>query len=146
MRFFLIIFCMYLLIGCQHKDNGMVVGNKLFVVEGYQHQLKEQGLEEVRTFPYFHEPFIVVAKNFKQEQLAVLYRSSGQIDTIKLPLSYEGILEKLATYGYPVKSSPIEMENVYLFEINRKMVWSYDNKGETVYLSDKGELINPFTN
>ncbi|NLK96807.1 MAG: hypothetical protein GX272_01850, partial [Epulopiscium sp.] len=46
----------------------VAVGNKLYIPEGYNNKLNEMGFVEVVPMPYFHEPFITVAKDVNENQ------------------------------------------------------------------------------
>jgi tRNA splicing endonuclease len=60
-------------------------------------------LSEIASFPYFHEPFICVTKDKNDLQYAVIFHSADKFETLKLPITYENIINQLEAQGFKIK-------------------------------------------
>ncbi|NOU67035.1 hypothetical protein GC096_23605 [Paenibacillus sp. LMG 31461] len=83
-----------------------------------------------------------MAKDEEGAQYAVVFRSAEKVDTTKLPVSYESILARVKEEV----QRDILKENLHVFEINNKLVWSFNDGMGTMYMDLKGEVLaDPFT-
>jgi hypothetical protein len=122
-----------------------VSGDKLFIPEGYEEQLAGMSLTEVAALPYFTQPFICVAKDKQGSQYAVLFRSSGKVDTVTLPISYEKIVHLIQAEGFDLTRDPNSLWNLHLFEIGDTLYWHFDDGTGKVYMDLEGKVTsNPF--
>lgn len=126
------------------NGRGPVTGDKLYVKENYKQDLAQMKLTEVAAMPYFTEPFVCAARDDQGKELAVLFRRSGQIDTVALPVSYEDILRHVAPDSEGDKAR-IAASNLHLFEIGKHLYWSYTDGNGTMYMNLGGEQVtDPF--
>ncbi|QYR22625.1 hypothetical protein KZ483_06600 [Paenibacillus sp. sptzw28] len=136
------------LIGCgggetidKQGSTSDVTGDKLYIPEGYKNELGKRGLTEVIAKPYFQSPFITIAKDKKDNQVAVIFRDDGKTDQVELPLKYEQIVSLLKE-KYPNKE--LLQENIHIFDINGQLYWNYAPE-EHMYLNLMGEEVaDPF--
>lgn len=135
------------LIGCENsvQQNNAVIGNKLYIPEGYDTQLSSLKLTEVAQLPYFTKPFISVAKDEDGQQFAVLFHSSDKVDSVKLPVSYEETIKRIELKGFKIKVGTASVQNLHMFEINNNLFWNSEDGTGKVYLTLKGEVVSdPF--
>ncbi len=121
-----------------------IAGDKLYIADGYMDKLAELGLTEVAAKPYFHSPFITIAKDKSGKEYAVLFYKEGKVDKRELPVTYEEIINIFEHRNYPVTKS-ILTENVHLFEINRDLFWCLNGDNNSVYLNVLGHEADPFS-
>jgi hypothetical protein len=141
-QLFVIMIIMIVFIGC---NNMAISGDKLYITEGYKQQLSAMNLTEVAALPYFTQPFICIAKNAKEQQLAVIFRNSEKPAVVKLPLTYEEIIHRVESEGFQVKSGTDSFGNLHLFEINKNLVWNFGDGTGKVYLDLEGKVVtDPF--
>lgn len=124
-------------------SNDIKIGNKLYIPDGYESKLESLKLTEVAALPYFSSPFITVAKDKDGKQYAVLYYNSGEVRQEELPVKYEEMISLLDNKGYKIKEQG-NVQNLHLFEINKKLIWNYGDGENKIYLDLKGDEINPF--
>jgi hypothetical protein len=137
-----IIIIMIVLIGC---NNQAISGDKLYITEGYKQQLSAMKLTEVAALPYFTQPFICIAQNAQGQQFAVVFRASEKTEAVKLPLTYEDIIHRVESEGFQVKDETASLGNLRLFEINKSLVWNFNDGTGKVYLDLEGKVItDPF--
>jgi hypothetical protein len=123
----------------------VAVGNKLYIPEGYNNKLNEMGFVEVVPMPYFHEPFITVAKDVNENQYAIIFRENGNVEKEKLPVHYEDIANKLIVKGCDLTSFPEAKNNLHLFEINQKLFWNFEDGNSKIFLDAYGNEDDPFS-
>jgi hypothetical protein len=126
------------------ETNNDTTGDKLYVPKEYKQILKTKNLTEIVALPYFKSPFISIAKNTTGDQFAVIFRDSGQTEVAKLPIKYEGIVKTIESKGFNINSSTSSLKNLHLFEINKKLVWNYEEGSMKIYLDLDGKEVNPF--
>ncbi len=119
-----------------------MAGDVLYIADGYKDKLAEMGLTEVVAKPYFHSPFITIAKDKSGKEYAVLFYKEGKVDKRELPVTYEEIINVLEHKSYPVIKK-INIENINIFEINRELFWCFSEE-KTVYLNAFGKEEDPF--
>ncbi|UJF36127.1 hypothetical protein [Paenibacillus hexagrammi] len=129
----------------QSNKSGDVAGDSLYVPEGYQKKLESLKLTEVVAMPYFKSPFISVAQDSNGTQFAVIFRESGEIDRVQLPVRYVEIMNLIESKGYKIKLSE-NNKNLHLFEIKGNIVWNYAEGDKKLYLDKEGKEIDPFIN
>lgn len=95
----------------------------------------EKKLIEIAALPYFRSPFISIAKNNREEQFAVIFRDTGDIEVVSLPVHFEEIIKMIELKGFKITVS-----NIHLFEIHNRLIWNY----EKIYLDLYGNEIDPF--
>lgn len=141
--------CM-MLFGCGDQSNQSVndssekvAVNKLFIPDDYESILKELELTEIVAKPRFKSPFFTIARNQNNEQLVVLIRDTGEVTTTKLPKTLEEIIQVLQAKGFSITASNENYENLLLLEINKQIVWNYEEDSK-VYLNLEGNEIDPF--
>ena len=122
-----------------------ITGNSFFIPKGYEQILKAKGLSEIAAMPYFKSPFITIAKNNNEDQFAVIIRDTGETEVVKLPVKIEGILKILELKGFKITASNIYFKNLHLFEINKRLVWNYEEDAK-IYLDLESKEIDPFKN
>jgi hypothetical protein len=135
------------LFGCElsSQQNEAVAGDELYVPEGYTMKLSSLKLTEVAPLPYFTKPFICVAKDADGQQFAVVFHSTDKVETVKLPISYENIINQIGSEGFEIKVGTTSVQNLHLFEINNILFWNFEDGTGKVYLTLKGVVvIDPF--
>lgn len=141
--------------GCEGNDHSNTVslnpiaGDRLYIPSGYKDELKAKQLKEVEAFPYFKSPFIAIAENTSGNQIAVIFRDSGEISEVPLLVKYNEIVNVVKSRGIHIllpSTSPSDtFKNLKILEINKKLVWSYDDGTNKLYLDLEGnEMNNPF--
>lgn len=145
---FLLIVLSFCMLGCNQKQdqvkanskNGDVVGDKLYISDGYKQKLKAMDLIEVAALPYFHSPFIVVAKDNNGNQSAVIFYENGETKTVKLPVKYEEIIKIIKKNGFNINASQ-NLSNLHLFEIKQNVFWNYEDGDGNIYLDTEGQVV-----
>jgi hypothetical protein len=145
-QLFIIMILMIVLTGCNIMENNQAIsGDKLYITEGYKQQLSAMNLTEVAALPYFTQPFICIAKNAEGQQYAVVFRTSEKPAAVKLPMTYEEIILRVESEGFQVESGTVSFGNLHLFEINKNLVWNFDDGTGKVYLDLEGKVVtDPF--
>jgi hypothetical protein len=145
---FIIVGCVLVIAGCGKTvftDHQAVAGDKLYIPQGYTKQLSKMKLSEIASFPYFHEPFICVTIDKNDQQYAVIFHSADKFDTVKLPVTYENIINQIELKGFKIKVGKTSLQNLHLFEINNSLFWNFDDGAGKVWFTLKGEVItDPF--
>lgn len=121
-----------------------IAGDKLYIADGYMGKLAEMGLTEVAAMPYFHSPFITIAKNDSRKECAIIFYEDGKVDKRELPVTYEEIINIFEHRSYPITKS-ILTENVHLFVINGDLFWCLTGDNNSVYLNVLGHEADPFS-
>jgi hypothetical protein len=135
----IIVVCGLVVVGCGKT------GDIIYIPKGYTKQLSTMNLSEIASFPYFHEPFICVTIDKNDQQYAVIFHSADKFETVKLPITYENIINKIELKGYKIKAGKTSLQNLHLFEINNNLFWSFDDGTGKVWLTLKGEVTTePF--
>lgn len=152
---FILLLTMYLtFVGC---GNGVIPNNpetspsavaedKLYIPENYKTQLESLKLTEVISLPYFHEPFICIAKDASGQQFAIVFHSLESEKMVKLPISYEKIINVIESNGFKVEiNTSSSFQNIRMFEINKKLFWNYSDGTGKIFLNLNGEVVtNPW--
>lgn len=132
------------LFGCKQQNDARA-GDKLYIPEGYSSQLASLNLTEVAALPYFSKPFICVARDNNGQQFAVVFHSSDKVKTVKLPVTYENIIKRIASEGFEIDVETTSVQNLHLFEINNRLFWNFTDGSGEIYMTLNGEVeTDPF--
>lgn len=127
-----------------------MLGDSLYVYEGYLDKLAEMGLEEVIALPYFQSVFVDIAKDAEGQEYAVLFQKSGQVGKKALPVSFEEIAKILEQKGADKEDTSSflkhkhEFQAIHMLEINGKLFWNYGDGKLDFYLDLSGKETYPF--
>jgi hypothetical protein len=142
-QFILLLTISLSVIGCERSSqqiNEVMAGDKLYITEGYTTKLSSMKLTEVVSLPYFTKPIICVAKDENGQQFAVLFHSIDEVESVKLPITYENIIKRIESEGFKVKLGTSSFQNIHLFQINNTLYWNFNDGTGKLYLSLNGEV------